>query len=132
MSNCGTAANPDPNREFLLGGTFLFGHHNNFVLRHGVERSFINAQMGYHEFRWCVGEPLRKRQVLIEAALEHLQKFQVVVAGILNVVGQRLEDISNVPGLKVHGAGTASGSEHSHSSSTADVVLPFVGIGMPM
>src|ERR1700728_411297 len=45
---------------------------------------------------------------------------------------QRLLNIANVSGLKVHGASAASGSENGHSSSTAHVVLPFVGIGMPM
>jgi len=42
-----------------VGRTPLFGNHNNFVLRHGVERSFVNAQMGHHQFRRCVGKPLR-------------------------------------------------------------------------
>ena len=79
-----------------------------------------------------MSEPLRERQVLIEAALEHLQKSQVGVTGILNVVGKRLLDIANVSGLKVHCASAASSSEYGHSSRTADVVLPFIGIGMPV
>src|SRR5580658_1620363 len=77
-------------------------------------------------------EPFRQRKILIEAALEHLQKLEVGVARILHVVGQCLEHIANVSSLKVHGAGAASGSEHGHPSGTADVVLPFVGIGMPV
>src|SRR5271154_3005646 len=48
------------------------------------------------------------------------------VARILDVMGQRLEDVANVSGLKVHGAGAASGGEYSHAPLSADVVLPFV------
>ena len=79
-----------------------------------------------------MGEPFREGKVLIEAALEHLQKFEIGIAGILDVMGQRFEDIADVSGLKVHGASAASRGENRHSSGAADKVLPFISIGMPV
>src|SRR5258708_28540384 len=119
-------------RHLEVYGPVLFRHHHDFVLRHGVERGLVNAEVSHREVRWCVAESFREREVLIEAALEHFQKFQVGVARVLNIVGQRFLDIANVPGLKVRSTGAASGCEHRHSSCTADEVLPFVGIGMPV
>src|SRR5215469_1250612 len=77
-------------------------------------------------------EPFRQREVLIKAALEHLQKLKLCIPRVLDIMRQRLLDIANVPSLKVHRARTPSSSEYRHPSVTADVVLPLVGIRMPM
>ena len=77
-------------------------------------------------------EPFRERQILIGIALEHLQKFQVGVARILHIMRQRLQHVAHISRLKIHGTSAASGGEHGHSSLSCNVVLPFVGVGMPV
>ena len=56
--------------------------------------------MRHHQLRWRVGEPFRERNILVGAALEHLQEDQVRIPGILDVMQQRLFDIPDVPRLK--------------------------------
>src|SRR5258708_12756331 len=70
-------------RHLQVYGTVLFRHHHDFVLRHGVERGLVNAQVSHHELRWCVAEPFLEPQVLIQAPLEHFQKFQLAVPRLL-------------------------------------------------
>ncbi len=77
-------------------------------------------------------QPLRQRQILIHVALEHLQKFQVRVTRILNVVRQRLLYISDIACLKIHRARPSSRGEYRHSARAADEVLPFIRIRMPV
>src|SRR6266403_334313 len=40
--------------------------------------------------------------------------------------------VPDVSRLKIHGASTVTSRHHSHSSLTRDVVLPFVGVGVPV
>jgi len=110
----------------------LFGHDYGLVLWNGVERCFINLKVSNDQFGWRVPEPFRECEILIKAALEHLQELKLSTADVLDIMRQGFLDIANISSLKVHGAGTASCSEHRHSSATADVVLPFVGVRMPM
>src|SRR4029077_9201448 len=58
--------------------------------------------------------------------------FEVGGAGVLNVVGQGFLDVANIAGLEVHGAGSAPGGEDGHAAFTAHVVLPFVGVLVPV
>src|ERR1700691_4642330 len=88
--------------------------------------------MRQHQLRRRMREPFRERQVLVDIALEHLQKFQVGVARILHIMRQRLQHVAHISRLKIHGTGAASGGEHGHSSLSCNVVLPFVGVGMPV
>src|ERR1700682_5110987 len=88
--------------------------------------------MCHHQFGWGVGQPLRKGKVLIEAALEHLQEDQVCVACIFDVMQQGFFHVPDVSRLKVHGASAVTCRDHSHSCLACDVVLPFVGVGVPV
>src|SRR2546429_3710146 len=84
------------------------------------------------KFRRRVREPLGKRQILVIAALEHFQEFQVVAAGVFDVMRQRLLYVAHVTGFKVHCSRAASCGEHGHAPLAADEELPFVSIGMPV
>src|SRR5260221_6500796 len=102
------------------------------ILLNCVERRFIDAKMRHHQFGRRVGQPLCERQVLVVAALEHLQKYQICVTGILNVMQKRFLHVSNVSRLKIQGASAIPRCHNRHSSLSTNVVLPLVGIRMPM
>ena len=72
------------------------------------------------------------RDSLIDVALEHLQKFEVGIARVLDVVRQRLLDIANIARFEIHRTSAASRGEDGHSSLPAHEVLPLVGIWMPV
>ena len=74
-----------------------------------VQSRPVDMQMCHHQFRWRMGQPLRKRYVLIEAALEHLQEDQVGIAllacwpsyAIARVTGRALATAASVYGFPV-------------------------------
>src|SRR5580765_6364726 len=88
--------------------------------------------MSHHKLGWRVGQPLRKRQVLVEAALEHLEKDQVCVPSIFDVMQKRLFNVPDVSLLKIHRASAVACGHHRHSPLTRDVILPLVGVGVPV
>ena len=88
--------------------------------------------MRCYQFRRRVGEPFGQREILVIAALEHLQKFQVGAAGVLDVVWQCFLDVADVTHFEVHCSGAGARSEDGHAAFAADVELPFVGVGVPV
>src|SRR5882724_1389708 len=119
--------------EFVLDQNCPSARHNDkLILGNCVEGRFINPQVRHDQFRRRMRQPLRKRQVLVETALEHFKKYQVRVTGVLDVMQQRFLHVPDVSRLKVHRAGAVACRHHSHSSPSTDVVLPLVGIGVPM
>lgn len=53
----------------------LFRHDDDFFLWNGVECVLINTEVGQNQIGWRVAKPFRERQVLVNVALEHFQKF---------------------------------------------------------
>ena len=92
----------------------------------------IEFQMGLQQLGRRQRQPLVQRQVRIIAALEHLQEAQRRVAGVLDIMAHRVRDIADVAGLVIEGARLPRGCEHAHAALAFDVVLPFVGVGMPV
>ncbi len=77
-------------------------------------------------------QPIRQRDILEAVAPEHLQEYEVGVAGIADEVAERFLHIADIAGLEVLGHDLRTGVEHRHRALPGDVILPFVGIGMPM
>src|SRR5260370_4259618 len=132
---------PSKNEAFTIHHTtadprikvcLLTRRYDEFLLRNRVECRLINPQVCHDKFRWSVGQPLRQRKILIVAALEHLQEDQVRVTCILNVMQQRFLHVPDVSRLKVQRASAVASRHHSHASLPTDVILPLVGIGMPV
>jgi len=63
------------------------------VLWYCVQRRPVDMEMCHQQFGWGVCQPLRKRNVLIEGALEHLQEDQVAIPCILEVNQQLIAEI---------------------------------------
>src|SRR5260370_13764277 len=95
------------------------------VFWYRIQRRLVDIEMCHDRVRGGVRQPLRKRQILIEAALEHLQEDQVSIAGIFDVMQQGFFDVPDISRLKVHRASAVTCRHHSHSSLARDVILPF-------
>jgi hypothetical protein len=63
---------------------------------------------------------------------EHLQERERLVSRVLHVVAHGEGDVADVAGLVVERAGLAGGGEHGHPSLARQVVLPFVGVRVPV
>lgn len=85
-----------------------------------------------HQRRGHVAQPVRQRDLLVPVAAEHLEKLQHVVAGVLDVVAQVLANEADIARPEVRGIRMGPGIEHGHPCRPAQVVLPFVGVGVPV
>jgi hypothetical protein len=65
-------------------------------------------------------------------ASEELEEFAVGVTGVLDIMGQGFLDVTHVAGFEIHRARTLAGADNGHPRFPADVVLPFVGVRMPV
>src|SRR5580658_7346939 len=107
-------------------------HDQWFVFWQSIERGPVQIQMGCNQFRRRVRQPLGEREVLVVAALEHLQEFQICAAGVFDVVRQRLLDVADVARFEIHRSGASSRRKYSHAPFAADVELPLIRIRMPV
>src|SRR5437870_10193529 len=91
-------------RHFL--GSFrclrLTRHDYQLVSWDRIQRRLVDVEMCLYQLGRGVCQQIRKRQVLMEAALEHLQEDQVCVRGILDSMQQALLHVPDVSCLKVH------------------------------
>src|SRR5260370_13789048 len=110
----------------------LTRHDHQLVSWYCVQRRLVDVEMCLYKLGWRVGQPLRKRHILIEAALEHLQEDQVCIPCILDVMQQGFFHVPDVSRLKVHSASLVTRRHNSHSSFSRDVILPFVGVRVPV
>jgi hypothetical protein len=69
---------------------------------------------------------------LINVALEELEKDEVFVARILDVMAERCGDEADVAGLKICRARLRVIEEDGHARLAGNVVLPLVGLWMPV
>ena len=77
-------------------------------------------------------DPLVEREVHDLARLEHLQKHQVSIAGIFDVMTSIEWNQADIVGIDVHGTCRSNGHKHGHASLPRKVELPLRGIRMPM
>jgi hypothetical protein len=64
--------------------------------------------------------------------LSTIQQLEIFGPSILDVVAIALRHVADVAGIELLGADAAVGAEHGHAGAAGDVVLPLVGIGVPM
>src|SRR5262249_20924955 len=57
---------------------------------------------------------------------------EVLAAGVLYVMPVALRHVADIAGGELLEAHAAVRSEHAHAGPAGDVVLPLVGVGMPM
>ena len=106
--------------------------YNRLLLGNCIDHRLAHLQVLVHQKMWRMGHPFSERDVFIMVALEHFQKDQIGVADIFDIVRLRLRNVTHIAFLKIHGAGAAARGEHRHAAFAADVVLPFIGVWMPV
>jgi hypothetical protein len=73
-----------------------------------------------------------QKDLFVVVAAERFDEDQVVVAGVLDVVAAVAFDEADVAGPEVGGVGVRPGVEHRHPGGAFQVVLPLVGVGVPV
>src|SRR5580693_2420163 len=94
--------------QLIAIALLLLWHEYCFPSRKSVQRRFVQMQVRRDKFRRRVRQPFGKRQILIVAALKHLEELQVGRAGVFDIVGQSFLHIADIPRFEIHGAGAAS------------------------
>ena len=107
-------------------------HDGRFLLAQGVHELRVAVQARADQLRRRESQPLIERDVGEVVALEDLQEPQRRVAGVLDVVTHGEGDVADIVGLEIECARLAGRREHAHACLALDVVLPFVGIRMPV
>src|SRR5580700_2811674 len=110
----------------------LLRQHGQVFLRECLVRLLVDVQVGHHQLFWRVRQPFRDRKIHKARGFEDLEETQVLVARVLDVVGQSFLHVTYIAGPEVHGACAPSTAKHRHPALPAKVVLPFVGVLMPM
>jgi hypothetical protein len=90
-----------------------------------IDRRPVNIQVRLRQ-------PLVQRYILILVALEQFQKYESLGPRILDLIRKRLLDVANIPFLEIHGAGITLSGENRHPSFASYVILPFIGVLMPV
>ena len=77
-------------------------------------------------------EPLLKTKIFKLGRLEDLQKLQLLIANVFDVVAHALGDDANVSGHVVKRPRGVGGCEDGDAGSAADEEGPFVSVGVPV
>src|ERR1700683_3699213 len=109
-----------------------YGRHEIFLLVQRGDRSFVQFKMLLHHLWRRKRQPLIERNISVIAALEYLKKAQRSRSSILDIVPHGKGDKADIAGLKIEGARLARRSEYAHSCLPIDIILPFIGVRMPM
>jgi len=112
---------PDPKRESRR-------NNRDFLLAQRAHQ----FQVRFHQLRRSKRHLLVKRNVGVVVAPGYLQKTQAGIAGILDIVAHGEWYVAHVTRPIVESARLAGGSEHAHAGLAFGVILPFVGVRMPM
>src|SRR6202453_2239987 len=107
-------------------------HDRRFCLSERIHELLVQIEVDFDKIRRRQREPLIERYVSIVRALEDLQKSQGRRAGVLDIMTHREGDIADVSAAEIERPRLTAGGEHAHAPLTADVILPFVGVGMPV
>src|SRR3954468_6296291 len=86
----------------------------------------IQFQVRFHQIGRRERHPLVQRYVGVVAALEDLEKPQLRIAGVLDVVTHGKRYVADIARLIVERTGLTGRAKHTHARLALDVVLPFV------
>src|SRR6266480_1411722 len=88
--------------------------------------------MRLHKLRRRQSHPLIERYIGEVITLEDFEKAHRRVAGILDVMAHGKGNETDIAGAEVEGARLTRSAEHAHACLALDVILPLVGVGVPM
>src|SRR6267154_3127816 len=79
-----------------------------------------------------MSDPVVHGEIDVLVGLEHFEKDQICIAGILDVVTGNRWNVANIIGIEVHRASPPRRHKYSHAPLARQVKLPLGGIWMPM
>src|SRR5258708_958629 len=79
-----------------------------------------------------VRQPLRKRDVLVVRRRKDLEKDQIRVPKVFNIMGPGSFDVAHISLTKVHSASVSARGKHGHAALSFHEVLPFILVRMPV
>ena len=77
-------------------------------------------------------QPVGQGDLFVAGSLEHRDEHHVDVADILDVMPEVFLDVTDVSGIEIHRHRIRAGIEHRHLCFALDIILPFVGVRMPV
>src|SRR6266700_4739621 len=88
--------------------------------------------MRLHKLRRRQSHPLLERYIGEVVAFEDFEEAHRRGAGILDIMAHGKGNETDIAGTKVEGARLTGSGEHAHARLALDVILPLVGVGVPM
>src|SRR6266567_1426250 len=88
--------------------------------------------MRLHKLLRRQSHPLIERYIGEVITLEDFEEAHRRVAGIFDVMAHGKGNETDIAGTKVEGARLTGRAEHAHARLALDVILPLVGVGVPM
>ena len=76
--------------------------------------------------------PLVERYIGVVAAFEDFQKVHLRSAGVLDIMPHGEGHITDIAGPEIERARLTGRAEDAHTGLTLDIILPFIGVGVPM
>jgi hypothetical protein len=96
------------------------------------DRRFVNVQMLGDELGWRMRQPVGERELLVARGSEYADELQFGIADIFDIVSEISFDVADVAGSEVHRQRFGTRIEDSHAAFALDIVLPLVGVWVPM
>src|SRR5438105_8593722 len=88
--------------------------------------------MCLNQLWWQHTHPLRQRDVRVMIGAEQGKEDEWLIACVLDIVAHVARNVSDVTRLVVERAGLTAGGEDAHAPLAGEIVLPFVGVRVPM
>src|SRR3979409_26955 len=88
--------------------------------------------MHLYKLRRGQGQPLVQRHIGVITTLEHLQEAQGRSASVLDIMTRGEGDVTDISGVKVERSCLTRRSKPAHAALAVEVVLPFIGVRMPV
>jgi hypothetical protein len=92
----------------------------------------VDIQVLRDHFRRRMFEPLRQGKFFKCGGAEDSKELQIRIADVLHIVSVVARSVTYIARVELHRDHVRTGIEHAHARLALDVVLPLVGIGMPM
>ena len=107
-------------------------HERRPVLREFRHHRRVQIERRRHQLGRGVRQPVGEGHLLVAVGAEDGDEDEVVGAGVDDVVAEALLDVADVAGVEVGGDRGRAGVEHGHPAAALEIVLPLVGVGVPV
>src|ERR1700719_2398234 len=112
--------------------TLSLGHDCWPVVRPLRDRRLVDVEVLGDQLWRRMCQPVGQRYVFVAGRSEHRKKLHVGVADVLHKMSMVALDVTDITRVEVRRTHIGAGVEHRHAGFALDVILPFVGVRMPV